>query len=506
MAESRSKNATRNIISAVLNKTVNTLLPFITRTIIIYMLGSVYLGLGTLFSSILSFLSLTELGLSSAISYAMYKPLAEGDDETVSQILGYFRFLYKIIGFVMLTIGTLIVPFVPIFIKGNPPDELNIYVLYYIYLINVVISYFFAGYRQCLLNANQRIDITNTIGTGIYIFNNTFQILTICLIRNYYIYAVVPIVGTLITNAVNAYITRKMYPKISPKKGFSDEIKKEIKKRISGLIGSKLNSIIVNQADTIVISAFLGLTILADYGNYYYIMNSICGFIMVIFSSLTAGIGNKLSLDSIEENEKLFNNINFINAWIVGVCSVCFLCLFQPFMRLWVGKDLMLSMQFVILFVVNFFVYEIQRTVLTFKDAAGLWYEDRYRPYISIVVNVVSNLILVQVIGIYGIVLSTIIAFCISLPWANSILFNTLFKKSSIGNLIAFLKYGIVTIVVATISYLICSFSGNGVIGIVERLLISIIISNGLFVLIYHRRSEFIYMKDMFRNILKILR
>lgn len=343
MAESRTKNTSRNILFGVLNKVVMLLLPFVTRTITLYLLGASYLGIGTLFTSILSFLSLAELGLGSAIVYSMYRPIAENDVEKLSALLKYYRRLYRIIGGVILVLGTLLVPAVPFLIKGNPAVDINIYILYYIYLINSVISYFFAGYRQSLLSAYQRSDIKSNISTLVHLFVQFAQIAVLFLTKSFYAYAIIPIVGTLITNVSTAYITKIQYPEIKCRGTLDVETRRAIGKKLGGLIGTKLNSIVVHSADTIVISSFLGLVLTAQYGNYYYIMNAVCGFITVLFSSMTASIGDKIVKDSKEKVYDLFQNLQFVNFWIVGCCSVYFVCLYEPFMKLWVGEELRLG-------------------------------------------------------------------------------------------------------------------------------------------------------------------
>ena len=361
MSDSRTKNVSRNVFFVFSRGLLNTILPFITRTVTLYLLGDKYLGLGTLFTSVLSMLNLTELGISSAINFVMYKPIAQGDDEVVSAILWHFRRVYRIIGGVILVIGTLIVPVIPYLISGETPSDLNIYVLYYIYLINTSISYFFAGYRQCLLTSNQRSDIISKITMGVYIFNNVFQVLVLVVTRNYYIFAIVPIAGTLLTNLLVARITKKRYPNISCRGEISDEIKLQIKKRMLGLFGTKLNSLVVHQADTLVVSAFLGLTIVTEYGNYYFVLNAVCAFTTVFFSSFTASIGNKLVKDSVEDNYIFFKRLNGLNSWLIGLCSAWMIVLFQPFMEIWVGKKLMQPFLFVILVVVYFYSFEIMR-------------------------------------------------------------------------------------------------------------------------------------------------
>lgn len=504
MADSRTKNSLRNLVYGVANKTVILLLPFATRTIILYLLGASYLGIGTLFSSVLSFLSLAELGLGSAIVYSMYKPIAENDTDAVCALLKYYKRIYRVIGIIILLLGTLVVPAVPLLIKGDIPSGVNAYILYYIYLLNSVISYFFAGYRQSILSAHQRLDITNKISI---VFNLLIQVLQIALLyttRSMYAYAIAPLCGTLGTNLVNYLVTRKKYPDICCKGEISDDLKNGIKKRISGLFGTKLNSTVVHSADVVVVSAFLGLTATAQYGNYYYIMNAVCGFIMIIYSSVTASIGNKLVTDSIEDNYSLFKKMNFFNAWIVAVGCTCFVCLYEPFMELWVGKDYQLGIGFSILMTVYFFVYDIQRTVLTFKDAAGLWYEDRMRPYVSMVFNVVSNFVLVQIIGIYGVVLSSVIAFLISVPWANKVLFRCLFKKSPAINLLAMCKYAVITVVSCAVSYGICSLCIGGIVGLIVRLATCVVVSNIVFLGVFIKSEELAFLMQLIKKRLNL--
>ena len=499
----RTENTVRNVKAGVVNRVIIMVLPFVTRTLIIYLLGADYLGIGTLYTSILSFLSLAELGFSSSIVYAMYKPIAENDENAICALLKYFKKLYTIIGWVMLFVGTIIVPAVPYFINGDPPEGINVYILYYIYLINSVISYFFLGYRQSILQAYQRQDIITKISS---VINPVFQILQILVIfysRNFYAYAVVPLLSTVANNITNSLIVKKKYPNLVCKGQVSYEVKKTIKSKISGLLGTRLNSIVVHSADTLIVSAFLGLTATAEYGNYYIIFNTICGFIMIIFSSMTSSVGNKIVKDSIEENLKLFKTIEFGNVWLVGFCSVCLMCLYEPFMSIWVGSELCLGKVFSVLMALYFYLYEVQRTILTYKDAAGIWREDRFRPYCTMVVNLGSNIVLVKLIGIYGIVLSTIIAFAISLPWANKVLFETLFKFSGKENLFYILKGLLVTTLASIITFYLCNFLPINIEYLLIRITICMIVPNIVFWLFYNKCNEYNILRDMVLRRLK---
>jgi O-antigen/teichoic acid export membrane protein len=161
------------------------------------------------------------------------------------------------------------------------------------------------------------------------------------------------------------------------------------------------------------------------YGNYHYIMSAIGGFLGIVYSAICPSLGNSLVTESVEKNYQDFRKLTFINLWLVGWCAVCLLCLYQPFIKLWAGEDLLLPFSVVLLIVIYFVLYQGRRIATTYKDAAGLWWEDRFRPFVMAATNLISNLILVQFIGIWGIILSTILSLCVSLPWETHTVLNT---------------------------------------------------------------------------------
>ena len=491
MKIARTDNAIRNIVFGVLYKAESIILPFFIRTAMIYIMGSQYVGLGSLFTSILSFLSLAELGIGHALVFSMYAPIAKDDDETLCALLNLYRKIYRCIGTVILVIGLALMPFLKYLISDGYPADINIYILYSIYLSNIVISYLMFGYKQSLLVAFQRSDIISKRTMAIQVIQNVVQFSVLLLTRNYYLYIIFLPVFTAVTNLFNLIIVNKMYPQYKCRGSISKELKRSIVKKVTALIGTKANAIVMHAADNIVISAFLGLTMVGIYGNYYYIMNSIVGIMTIIYTSLTAGLGNSLETDDVGKNYNDFNILSFLNFWLVTFCSVCLLCLYQPFMDLWVGKELMFGFDVVVLLTVYFFVYQIRRIVLTYKDAGGVWWEDRFRPYVMMFFNLTFNIILVQVIGIQGVILSTIISMLISLPWENYTVFKFIFKKSSLEYYLQFLKYVVSAIAISAITYFACYWIPYGWIGLFIRAGICVILPNVLLFLIFFKSNEF---------------
>ena len=328
------------------------------RTAMIYLMGVQYLGLNSLFTSVLQVLNLAELGVGSAMVYSMYKPIAEDDNTTICALMKLYRTYYRVIGLVIAVVGCALTPFIPNLIKSDVPAGINIYILYLLNLGATVLSYWLFAYKNSILQAHQRVDvvskvtlITNTIQYGLQLF-------VLWAFHNYYLYVIVMLATQALTNIVTAVCADRLYPKFKPKGSMPRDEVKWINRRIRDLFTAKLGAVIVNSADTIVISAFLGLTVLAIYQNYYFIITAIIGFVTVIFSSVTAGIGNSLVVETKEKNFSDLLKFTFIICWISGICSCCFLNLFQPFMEIWVGKDLMLGFSAVVCFVVYYYVYE----------------------------------------------------------------------------------------------------------------------------------------------------
>ena len=244
MIESRTKNATRNIIWGMLNKFASLVFPFILRTTIIHMLGSEYLGLNSLFTSVLNVLSLAELGFGSAMVYSMYKPIVENDSKTICALLNLYKKIYRRIGIIILFLGLLLLPFISYFINGDVPTDINIYQLYLIYLGNTVASYFLFAYRTSLLSAHQRSDILSKVSTLFTVLRSLLQFILLLAFKNYYLYAVQLLICTCLINIVDARIAAKMYPYYYCKGEIDNNLAKTIKSKVFALLSVKITTVI----------------------------------------------------------------------------------------------------------------------------------------------------------------------------------------------------------------------------------------------------------------------
>lgn len=490
----RTKNATRNMIFGWIQSIYSMIMPFATRTAMIYFLGVEYLGLNSLFTSVLSVLNLAELGVGSAMVYSMYKPIAEDNTEKICALMRLYRYYYRIIGLIIAIAGIVVTPFIPNLIKGSVPADINIYILYLMNLASTVLTYWLFSYKNCLLAAHQRADVSSKISMSVSFVTTVLQLLVLCVARDYYFYLIVCLMSSVINNITTAVIVNKMYPTYHPIGKLERTEVKEINKRVRDLFTSKIGTVVVNSVDTLVISAFLGLAILAMYQNYFYIMTSIRTFITVVFSACTAGIGNSLILESKEKNLNDLKKFLFIICWLSGVCSCCFLGLYQPFMKVWLGEELMLDFGIVICIVLQFFIMEINQLLNLYKDAAGMWHEDRFRPLVTAGANLVMNLIMVHFWGLSGIMISTILSMMlVGMPWLLHNLFTVLFDKKELkAFLLKVLYYVTVVLVSCCVCVWICSMVQLGDWStLILRLVICCIVPNVIYVCVYYHTSEF---------------
>ena len=490
----RTKNTARNIVFDGLFEMINVVFPFVIRSVMLHYLTAEYLGLNGLFKSLLSFLNLAELGVGSAMVFSMYKPIAEDDTPTICTLLRLYRTLYRIIGLAIAAVGLLIMPFLRNLIKGDVPAGMNLNILYLMNLGNTVLTYWLFAYKNSLLQAHQRRDVASKIGLAVRLAEYVLKVLALIFLRNYYIYLSIQLLCQVAVNLLTGWRASRMYPQYVPKGKLSKERTMDIVQRVRDLFTSKLSATVFDSADTLVISSFMGLAMLAVYQNYYFIITALRMILIVILNACMAGVGNKLVMESGETNYKDLEKISLLFSWILGVASAMLLCLYQPFMQLWMGQENMLSLGYVLCFVVYFYSMGANKLINMFKDAAGIWRMDRWRPMTAAFVNLGLNLATVKWLGLYGVLLSSVFAMVvIQIPWLFHNLFRETFPRRHLKKYAKLLcGLAVVALVSSGASWFVCSlFSLNVWSKLLLNALVSFIVPNLVYYLVYGRSPLF---------------
>lgn len=494
----RTKSAKEGITWGVFAKFVGLLFPFFVRTVLIKTIGIEYVGLNGLFTSVLELLNLTELGIGTAIVYSMYKPIAEDDEYTICALMNLYKKLYRFIGFLVLIIGLLLLPFVNRFVTGDIPDGINLHILYLIYLSSSVITYWLFAYKTCLLNAHQRSDIINKTNLILTSILYSLQIIVLICLKNYYTFVILnPLIGIII-NIVNAYYANKLFPRYKCSGFISKELITDIKKRISGLLLSKIAYKVRYSLGNILVSAYLGLQIMAIYNNYYYVMSAIAGIFSVVSTSITAGIGNSIVVDTKQKNETDMNILTFLYLTLSFICFCCLLSLYQPFMYLWVGEENMFPITIMISFSTFFIVDKLLSIIGIYYDAAGLWWEGKLKGVIEAILHIIMTILFTKYFGVIGTLYAAIISvLLIGFPLTSFYMYKYYYGKSSLHYVMSFISIVMLMFVIGVIPYilshylLVCKKIENNIFLQLSVVIINISISLLLYFLVFRNTEIF---------------
>lgn len=492
---SRTKKTAKNLYVSTICYIASILMGFVLRTIFIMILDVDYLGVNSLFTNILSFLSLAELGVGSAIVYALYKPLADDNQELVKTYMMIYKKIYTIIGCFVAVVGVGLLPFLPYLISGETNIE-NISIIYILFVFNSAISYFFS-YNQSLLNADQKIYIVK-MQTEIFKFMcQVLQIVFLFLTKQYLIYLIISILFTLITN-VSIYIkTIQLYPYLKDKKvnQLDNQAKKDLIINVKSIFLHKIGTILVYNVDTIIISTFLGLTIVGIYSNYIMITSAISGVMLIIDNSIRASLGNYIVKENNSKSYDMFLLVDFIWFCVFLFCSVCLINLLNPFIEnIWIRDSFYVFNSFeVIIIVASFLTVGLRKNVLVFKDLYGVFAPDRYKPIIEGIINLILSLALVNYIGFSGVLIATIItnlALCLTVE--PFVLFKYGLKRSVKTYYIRLSYYILTSAIIIGVSIYLNSFiTSTGLISFVLRGIICLVIFLIGLTTFYFKNSQF---------------
>lgn len=499
----RSKSSAKNLVVALIGQAFGLIISFIARIMFVKFLSDEYLGLNGLFTNLLTMLSLVELGVGSALVYSLYKPLADGDNEKVKSLMDLYRKAYNIIGGVVLIIGILFIPFYR-YLISEVPSISHLDFIYILFVLNTAISYFYS-YKRSLIICDQKRYIATIYRYVFYFLLNVFQIIVLFLTHNYILYLITQVVFTWLENICISIKADRMYPYLKDKniKKLDKKELNTISKNVRAMLFHKIGGVVVNSTDNILISKLVGLIAVGMYSNYYLITSALDTITAQFFNAITASVGNLGACTNSKKVKETFNTTFFLNYLIYGVITVCLLILFNPFIEVWLGKKYLFDFGVVLVITICFYLKGIRKTCLTFKDALGLFWQDRYKPIIESIINLVASIILGIKYGVLGIFMGTIISTVTTSLWIEPyVLYKYYFKENIIDYLYRFIKYTLVVVLTYLIvQKIVILISINGILGLLIKGVVSLILSILIMTIVFIKTNEIKHMKKIFKDI-----
>lgn len=496
--ESRTSNASRNAISAISNKIALLVLTFVSRKFFITYIGIEYLGINGLFANILTLLSMADLGLGTAMNVSLYRPIADNDTRKITALLNYYKTLYKIIALGVTAIGIVLVPFLRYLV--NMETKIPYLTLYYIvFVLKNTASYLFI-YKSSLLRADQKTYVINRIEVIVNFAKVISQFLSVLIWQNYFIYIFIDVVAIIVQNVLVSNKADRQYEFINNQNQLELAEKKLIFSDISSVFLYKVAWSLLNGTDNILMSVIVGTIYVGLYSNYYTITSNLETFIALMFTSLTASVGNLVATASAEKRYNVFKVMQMVSFWICGIVCVCLLFLTQDFIELWFGKDLLLDNLTLIAIVLNVFFSTCMRPVWTFREGTGMYKQIRYIMFVTAVLNIIFSIVLGKLLGVSGILFATSLSKLMTYFWYEpNILFKNFFHIKPGSYYKEYAKNMIVLIICVVLCvYPLRYLEELSLINWICKVFLCMIIINAVYLIRYHRTDEFIFVKNKF--------
>lgn len=468
-------------------------------------MGAEYNGLKSLFLNILSMLSIVELGFGSAIVYNLYQPLVEKNEKVIKAVVSYYKKIYNYIAIIILSFGLILTFIIPLLV-GKTNIKENIYIIYILYLLNSVATYIYS-YKRSILYADQKNYIINIIDLIFNFFRNVFQICILLFYKNIYLYLIVQIIFTLFNNIMITKYVNKEYvylSKLNKRDNLDKDLKKNILQKVKGLMFHKIGGFFVTGTDNILISLSkdLGVIYVGYYANYNMIIANVSLIFSMIINSATASVGNLLASKSSDYKKRIstYRSIVLVNSWIYCFGMICIYNLMEPFIKLWLGNEFLLSPFVLLILVINFYINGIKFSTNIFKEAAGIFYEDRFVPLIESFVNIIFSIIFMKIYGLAGIFMGTICSSLVLLLFSYP---KYVYKNVFNDNIKNYFKLQFFYFCISFLTFFIVIFITNlvKVDSLISELIIkttiSLILTNLLYFIFVIKSKDFKYLKKL---------
>lgn len=493
MKYSRRKYTIINTAFGIATRLVALIANFAIRTVFINYLGIEYTGVSAVFTDILTILSFAELGIGSAITYSLYKPIEEKDYRQIASIMHLYKQAYRCIAIAVLVIGLLLLPFINVIIPNHPNIAEDLRLIFLLYVINSATSYLLI-YKSSLLVASQLGYFQSIINIAFYIIKATVQVIIIICFREFIFFLLVEILFNLLNNIAVSHVANKRFPDMV---NFSNDRLttiqvKAIFKNVKALSIYRICGVLTNGLTSMLISVLVSIEMVGYVSNYTLIINQIYIFTLQFFNAATASIGNLAASKDKDRQEEIFNKLFFLASMFFCVSSVGLFSVLNDFVtKIWLGEKYQISITIIALLCVDFYLKGMATIFNTFRNANGLFHQGQYRPIIMVSLNIVGSFILYKWIGLIGIFVSLVSSRLITQTWYDPlILYKYVFKGNYIGFMKDLSKCIITTLLSGLIALHLCSlFNFNSVtISLIIHALLAILTPSLAFYLVYKNR------------------
>ena len=403
---------------------------FFSRKMFLEYLGANFVGLTGTLNGVLGMLNIAELGVGTAVGYALYKPIYDKDNDEVNKIISLLGYIYKKIGLLILFFGIAISLVIPLILQNTPFNYWVIFLAFLSFLFSSLLGYFF-NYHQVLLLSDQKNYIVVKYYQSVVILKLLAQISLVYLFQNYFIWIIVELLFSILYSIIFRWRVKREYPFLSLREKATSSILKdypEVIRKVKQIFLQKISYFVLTGTDGILIYAFANLKAVAFVGNYQLLITSLQTLAGTLFSGTGAAIGNVVAEGNEKNIRKIFWEMMAIRHFIASVLFVAVYFLIDKFIVLWIGVEFILDKDLVVLMLIIMVLGQIRVPVMNYLNAYGL-FSDVWASISETILNLVTSLVLGYLWGIKGIFFGTIVSMgLLVLVWKPYFLYKNGFK------------------------------------------------------------------------------
>lgn len=498
----RIDNSKRNLLCGLFCQTTGILFSFANRQLFIALLGKEYLGIHSLFSNILTLLSLTEMGIGNTFLFFLYKPIHDQDYVRLQSLLCFCKKLFNHVALGVFVLGLLVIPVLPLIVDVDMEFQ-KIATYYFIYLMNSVLSYCSVS-KSLMIEACQKNYITNLFKTVCQMIQNVVQMVLLLVFYNYMLYLFIQIGCTILYNISISYKLHRMYPYIFKERGEKpgEEDKRYIWQMIRSTFIYKAGIVLMNNTDNMLISIIISTVTVGYYSNYKMVESVVNQFVGISIRAITASLGDLNAEGSKEHSLSTFRMLVFVFHVLTAFCSICLLLCLNSFIFLWLGESYTLEMSVVFAMIFCFYISNIITPVWVYRETTGLYQETKYLMLIAALINLILSVGLGNLVGLSGIIVATGLArVCTTVWYEPKILFNKTFDKNVNAYYVQQTRYIIQTILCAVFSYCVTWNFSITLTGMIGKIIVVLLVVLTVFILFNRKTAEYIYTKNIVKAI-----
>lgn len=487
------KKSIYNVLSGLLGQIAIAVIGLLIPRLVMVNFGSEVNGLVNSVTQIFQYVGLLEAGVGLTTLQALYKPIALDDKEKINGYLSATNQYYQKAGVIYFIIVILLALSYPKLVHSSVMPKTITAVIFFMGL-NGAVNFFLSGKYKLLLEADGKKYVVINIGTVFSILSNLVKV--ILLLIGFDIVAVQGsfcLINIAQAFAIN-YYTRKCYKwvDLKAKPDFSG-----IKQRYSALI-HQVSGLIFGSTDVIILTLFCDLKVVSVYTTYSMITNLVSNLVGQIGNGFTFRLGQLYQVDK-ERFLRLNRIYEIINLTIVFICYTVVYILFIPFIKLYTAgiKDMnYLDYRLPALFVIVQVLSNGRAVMGNVINYAGHFKDTQYRSVIESVINLLVSLLLVPYLGIYGVLIGTIVALFYRtndiIIYASRRILHIGLWQTYRGWLVDLLIGGVIISVVNMLNISLNNYGQLLVYGMVLGAVVTVIYVASLFIRDYGSLKEFI--------------